>query len=262
MPQFPPDSVTVLQSDPAVVEAILTGANTEFGRELAWRGFPAPTGASYFRQYWTGGEDITDQAGWPADSALGSHAPPDRQTEHLTVVVIRGELIRQLSELAIYAAPGVATADGKRTVDFSQRIDPLFGGVLAADTRFLAFAFSVEQARGDIDGLGHYLVYQEHSGAGRFGFDEPSVEPPTDFAAPAHWRDLTWSEVAGSAAGYQTLRYADGNASALRSVALPDLPGQPVRHWWGLGAADMAHISARPPALIVVHMSVYLAAEG
>lgn len=262
MPQFPPDSVTVLQSDPAVVEAILTGANTEFGRELAWRGFPAPTGGSYFRQYWTGGPDITDQADWPADSALGSHAPPGRQTEHLTVVVIRGELIRQLSELSIYAAPAVATASGKRTVDFSRRIDPLFEGVLAADTRFLAFAFSVEQARGDTDGLGYYLIYQEHGGAGRFGFDEPATEPPTTFSPPAHWRDLTWSEVAGSADGYQALRYADGGVATLRKLSLPDLPGQPVRHWWGLAAADMAHISARPPALIVVHLSVYLAAEG
>ena len=262
MPQFPNDSVTVLQSDPAVVEAILTGANTEFGRELAWRGFPAPTGASYFRQYWSGGEDITDQAGWPVGSALGSHAPPGRQTEHMTVVVIRGELIRQLSELALYAAPAVTTADGKRTVDLSRRIDPLFSGVLATDTRFLAFGFSIEQARGDTDGLGHYLVFQEHGGTGRFGLDEPAVEPPADYQPPACWRELTWPQVAGGADAYQAMRYAQGTEAALRQLTLPDLPGQPDRHRWGFAAADMAHISVRPPALIVVHLSVYLAAEG
>ena len=257
------NTVNILQNNPAVIEAFLVGANTEFSRQLRWRGFPAYLNGTYFTTYWNAAAtpDITDVAGWSASSALGTHAPSARAVEDLTVVVIRGDLIRQLGELQVYCAPAVSTADGRRTIDLTTPISPLFIGALAADTRLFAFGFNVDTARGGSnDGLGRYLVFQEHSTVARFGFDESSADPPTDFSLPVAWRELTWPQVAGNAATYQVLRYADGGNPTLRPATLPLVDGQQPKHYWGFSAADMAHITARPPLLVAVHFSVYLPA--
>ena len=74
------ESVCLLGSNSNVVEAILVGANYEFGREALWRGMPVVRDGTYFQQFWpSAAPDITPIAitgtRLAAASALGSHAP-------------------------------------------------------------------------------------------------------------------------------------------------------------------------------------------
>ena len=58
------ESICLLGSNSNVVEAILVGANYEFGREALWRGMPVVRDGTYFQQFWpSAAPDITPIAG-------------------------------------------------------------------------------------------------------------------------------------------------------------------------------------------------------
>ncbi|HEV2373988.1 MAG TPA: hypothetical protein VGS19_17755 [Streptosporangiaceae bacterium] len=164
---FPDEAITVLGADTAVIEAILAGANHELSRELLWRGVPALHTATFFARFWdrrdaTGNPlpDITSISAWPADSDLGSHAPA--AVGELAVLVWHGELVRRFPHATIYAAPAVpvqsSTGASSRTIDLTQRIDPLFSGSLGGDPAFAGFPFTVQDAMGGPESPGKYFT--------------------------------------------------------------------------------------------------------
>src|SRR5881275_1995457 len=48
----PPNTISLLVTNPEFIEAYMTGLNHEFGRELLWREYPTDQRGSYFRQFW------------------------------------------------------------------------------------------------------------------------------------------------------------------------------------------------------------------
>src|SRR5262249_25864719 len=46
------DRVALATTDPAIVRALLVGANDELGRELLWRGFPGELGHTWMHTFW------------------------------------------------------------------------------------------------------------------------------------------------------------------------------------------------------------------
>ena len=54
---IPPNSVTLLETNPPFIEAYMVGLNHEFARELLWREYPTDQRGSSFRQFW----DVTEQ---------------------------------------------------------------------------------------------------------------------------------------------------------------------------------------------------------
>ncbi|HEX8077785.1 MAG TPA: hypothetical protein VF511_08220, partial [Chthoniobacterales bacterium] len=59
----PPNTVTLLETNPTFVESFLVGLNAEMSRELLWRGYPTDQRGTYFRQFW--------------DISVGTNQPPD-----------------------------------------------------------------------------------------------------------------------------------------------------------------------------------------
>src|SRR5262249_12769848 len=51
--RLPPDTVTLLQTNPVFVEAFLVGLNHEMARELLWRGFPTDQRGTCFKWFWS-----------------------------------------------------------------------------------------------------------------------------------------------------------------------------------------------------------------
>ncbi len=49
---IPPDTITLLKTNPPFIESYMVGLNHEFGRELLWREYPTDERGSYFRQFW------------------------------------------------------------------------------------------------------------------------------------------------------------------------------------------------------------------
>ncbi len=116
------NTITLLETNQAFIEAYMVGLNHEFARELLWREYPTDQRGSTFRQFWdprgffdagnVGDEalkeslrDIPPLHTWPQASGLGDHDHRDQpgQNEDELVLVIRGELLKRYPNAVIYA---------------------------------------------------------------------------------------------------------------------------------------------------------------
>src|SRR5690349_21273521 len=112
-----------------------------------------------------------------------------------------------MPDVTIYAAPAKRRASGVgRTVDLTQRRDPLFVGRLNPDLRFFGFDLPAGTVRGVGPADGWYFVFQEHPTAVRFGLDEYTGNGPYG-TQPATWQDLNWSQVVTTQEAYDALVY-------------------------------------------------------
>ena len=74
--QIPAETVGLLETNHAFLEAYLTGLNHEMARQLLWAGYPTDCMGSYFRQFW----DVSGyvrQPGDPGDAAALAEALKD-----------------------------------------------------------------------------------------------------------------------------------------------------------------------------------------
>jgi len=123
---IPQNSITLLTSNQAFIEAYMVGLNHEMARELLWREYPTDQRGSYFRQFWDVSafldpnpasntedqkerlRDITKLHTWAMrspPSRLGSHNNRDvtASTGESLVLTIRGELLKKYPNAVIYA---------------------------------------------------------------------------------------------------------------------------------------------------------------
>ena len=206
---IPADTVTVATSNPGFVAAFLVGLNTEIGRELAWRGFPAERRATFFRSFWDSRgqgpavDDLVDLASADSEAPL---AALSGRTEDL-VLVVRGELLLRYPRTLAYAVPATADGSGPILDDADSELLPLFAGTFVPDVSYFGFALTPAQARGDDGGPGWYFVLQEQATEARFG--------PPDGGAPA--LGVTAAEVARD-----YLRPAARVAISLKQLILPE----------------------------------------
>jgi hypothetical protein len=159
----PPNTVVPLETNTRFVQAYLVGLNTEMGRELLWRGYPADLSATYFNRFW----DNAGSPGRPPDiDPIGSWASRplgDGTGDENFVMLVRSELLRRYPDAIIYA-----TRNGE------QRF-PIFTGGFAPDVRYFGFDIGVHEV------ANWSIVIQEHPSAPRFG-----VEVGTDNGTATH----------------------------------------------------------------------------
>ncbi|EFH30746.1 conserved hypothetical protein [Streptomyces pristinaespiralis ATCC 25486] len=220
---LPPDSVTLLETNPEFAAALLVGLNHEFNRELLWREFPTDQRGTPFARFWPGDEaDVDEIARWPLDAPLGSGLRTGGEG-HL-VLLVRGELLRRFPGTALLAVRG---EEG--------RLPAAFGGLpgtpLALDESTVLYLFAgIDEQRARAEDW--FFVFREPMRGTQFGFDSG---PPVPLKT---WADLTWSGVTLDA------------ARCVRLAPAPAVPGElppadpPV---WGRDAADMARITFQQP---------------
>jgi hypothetical protein len=165
--RVPPNTVVPLETNTAFVEAYLVGLNTEMGRELLWREYPADTSATYFDRFWDAAvapgrpPDIDAVAAWGERSLGGTQTEDER-----FVMLVRSELLRRYPDAVIYATePG-------------EQRDPVFTGGFAPDVRYIGFDIAVAEI-GDWS-----IVIQEHPSAPRFGIEVGTDTGPATHVAP------------------------------------------------------------------------------
>jgi hypothetical protein len=280
---IPPNSITLLETNPPFIEAYLTGLNYEFGKELLWREYPTDRRGSYFRQFWdvrgilaqgTGedpasvaerSKDITPHDTWTASSELGTHRNPQRPPGEQVVLTVRGDLLKKYPNTLIYAQKAHIAKSGSGTplpdedpivvpVESDADVDreikfPVFRAAVEPDIRFFGFDLSVEQARGaadpqvETDDWGYYFVIQQLPGEPRFGMDV-SFAPDDDPNTPITWNDLAWT------------LFPDGqgfiDTSVLPESFVPAGSGENLSQW-GTDSARMAYILFQNPVMIAVH---------
>jgi hypothetical protein len=154
----PPNTVVPLETNSDFVEAYLAGLNTEMGRELVWRGFPADLSATYFDRFW----DASGAPGRPPDidplAEWGTRPLGEGRGAETFVMLVRSELLRRYPDAVIYAA-----RDGEERF-------PIFTGGFPPDVRYVGFDIPSAEVRD------WTIVIQEHPSAPRFGIetDEPT----------------------------------------------------------------------------------------
>jgi hypothetical protein len=155
---MPPESMVLLEPNPEFIESFFVGLNHEMGRELLWRGFPTDQRGTVFDSFWRHDDRAVPKVHtWLG--VLGSHLVPGQAA--LTVLVMRGELVRRLPRATVYLHERGA---GPMAMNQAERVLPTFDRLLEPDTRLIGFAKSIEDVRSRF-----FLVFQEEPQTLRFG---------------------------------------------------------------------------------------------
>jgi hypothetical protein len=189
------NSVLVVESNPAFVEAFLVGANQELNYELLWRGLPADVRATAFRRFWGDAgdaDDIGDIGSWDAVTSAGSHVSADASM----ILLVRSELVRRYPGVVVAAVPGewnggtLPRTPGKNP---SRVVLPAFRGRIGSDVLYAGFAqpsttdaIGASTPAGD---AGWFFLLSENPGDPRFGLD-PDAESATPTRATLAWTHL------------------------------------------------------------------------
>jgi hypothetical protein len=236
-----PNTVTVLETNPAFVESFLVGLNTEMGRELLWRNYPTDQRGTYFRQFWDSlsdeqAPDIDLITNW-GDGKLGQHANSGEQL----VLLIRGDLLRRYPNSVIYAVAAVPHNDQlELSTQPQDELHPLFRGTLKPDVTFLGFNLKKEVAIAD---PGWFFVIQEQPTEPRFGLDAADFATSLPLPALTTWNDLSWRYLADTEAALAALSHAP------TTTTLPIIDNVQ----WGRNAAHQAYITLQRPVRIAIH---------
>jgi hypothetical protein len=245
---IPPNTATILETNPEFIEAFMAGLSHEMARELLWREFPTDQRGTYFRQFWAAtnsGQSRQIQMIHQWKMALGKNEEPG-QNETSLVLLIRGELLRRYPGTVIYAKKAVIS--GSRRVPGPIEKYPLFRGSLDPDVTFLGFDLSREEARGSNNDPGWFFVLQEQPSAPRFGLDKAAGFADT-IPKAAKWSDLSWGHIAANQAAFEALTHVPA------SGPLPDISSipQPPAIVWGKNSAHLAYATYQQPVRIAIH---------
>jgi hypothetical protein len=202
------DLVTILETNPAFIEAFLVGLSDEMSRELLWRGYPTDCRGTYFKRFWTSGQDeLAQPIHQFSATPLATHisAAAGGAAGRL-VMLVRGELIRRYPH-AIMLAQQQIGKDAQGNPTFAVPPAPgttgsiLFHVPLAPDiflTGFLLTELDLKNA----GAAGHpwWFIVSEHPTAPRFGLDLPAS--PAQAAPAGMTRDqATWANFGARAFG-------------------------------------------------------------
>jgi hypothetical protein len=208
----PANSLGLLETNHAFIEAYMVGLNHEMARQLLWNGYPTDQRGSYFRQFWDVSayvpqpgdptdptqlaellKDIPPINTWPLAVPLGQHPNRTDIVQNNLVLLVRGELFKRYPNAIVYAGKATLNAQGERVLDDTTELYPLFRGTLSPDMTFLGFNLTAADARGGTTASpeGYFFVFQEQPSEPRFGL-EPTA--PTD--PVTEWADLAWTNFA------------------------------------------------------------------
>ncbi len=234
--RIPADSVTLLETNPPMIESFMIGLNHEMSRELLWREYPSDLRGTPFRRFWGGPDAMPEVHTWTADEPLGAHLSAGSDDQQL-VLLIRGELLQRYPRTVIYATRSAAAAAG------AEKRFPRFRAALGPDTTCLGFDLTVAEARGSGDGDGWFFVYEQPPGQPRFGLDDTPASG-RDPAALASWNEVGWGDVADDEDALARLTHIAlaGRLNGHRIGALE----------WGLNAGHMAAITLQRPVRVVI----------
>jgi hypothetical protein len=253
--QIPPNRVTIVQTNPAFIEAYMVGLNHEMSRELLWREFPTDQRGTYFREFWDRRGSVNGAAGggegriepihdWNPARGLGQNLG-EASTGKL-VLLVRGELLMRYPGTVIYAVEAVSREKlGART------LYPIFRGTLEPDITFLGFDLTRAMARGEDGKPGWFIVIQQQPGEPRFGLDAPETIGG-DPKALKNWNELSWGHLAKDQQALEALTHAP-LGGRLKGQAIGGIE-------WGFNAAHMAAITLQRPMRVAIHAGDLLAA--
>jgi hypothetical protein len=194
--EVPPDSITLLETNPRFIAAFMGGLNHETNKELLWRGFPSDGRGTPWRRFWQRSDatpDIYAINTWGARAGRDDLPAQTTQPESNLVLLVRGDLLRRYPNTMVIAVK--AESDTKPSDDPADLRMPDFAGRFDPDVSF--FGFPLVSA--DLTtGAGWFFGLVEPVTEPRFGFDE-TVNRTS--ARPTTWNDVAWPDLGVAPAG-------------------------------------------------------------
>ena len=243
----PPDTATLVRTNPSFVVSHLVGLNHEFMRELLWREYPTDQRGTAFARFWGRSGDHPDDIG-PVHlfaGALEVNLLVGQDGE--AVLLVRSELLRRYPGSIIYLCR--ATQQGPTlALDDATIVLPTFHGDLPPDVSFVGFPISPETLRAGGDPW--WFVIAQPPTEPRFGLDEPSAGTP---AIPSSAGDLAWSHMSADGPPATTAAFAPADPPLLRGHPIDGLT-------WGASAAIQAHLTYQHPVRVAIRAADLLPA--
>ena len=265
---IPPNTVTLLETNPPVVQSFMAGLNHEMARELLWREYPTDQRGSCFRQFWdprgrvpppgTESErkalyDVPELHRWRPSEHLGASLTSGEGRQ--LVLLLRGELLRRFPTAMIFAERAHRHQHSGRLEPEGSIRWPLFRGLLRPDMYFLGFDLTEEEARGSSDDIGDpgwYFVIQQQPTEPRFGLDVAKHFADT-LPSLETWDNLSWGHLALESQ-FDALTFVRVTDTLPDTTHIPEPPGVA----WGGNAAQMAFITLQKPTRVAIHARVML----
>lgn len=193
--EIPPESITILETNPRFIAAFMAGLNHETAHELMWRGFPSDGRGTPWRRFWrrlSGGPDIEQMHLWGPRPVAGRTRDtlPAQTTDPQgnLVLLLRGDLLRRYPRTIVIAIRAVS--DRVPSPDPADVRVPVFPGQFDPDVAFFGFPLTSADLT---DGPGWFFALMEPVTEPRFGFDETvdATRGPT----PTTWNDVAWPDL-------------------------------------------------------------------
>lgn len=281
------NSVNLLTHNQKYIEAFMLGLNYEMNRELLWRGYPTDQRATVFSYFWgynssmssvfqvavngvpsnigsgiydlSGHRDIKDIYEWTdtqgALSALGSNSAR-ALSGNMSVLVIRGELLRKFPGTVIYLQESKWQVDGNNNPIFTQPrkeaasapVYPIFTGKLEPDVYLLGFDKEASLIKGGIEdpnNPGYFVVFQERVGEVRFGADEYDAGKTYSSIIP-DWNEVNWFHLKDNPV-------ADGFIKLDKTIQIASGVNNPDQVVWNNNSATVAYALLQLPVKLSVH---------
>jgi hypothetical protein len=245
---MPPDTVTVVRTNPSFVASFMVGLNHEMMAELLWREYPTDQRGTPFTRFW-------GRAGAQPDDVGPIHRFHDHLADNLldgqrpeAVLLLRSELLRRYPGSIIYLSRAKQVGTDLM-LDDDTLVLPLFRGDLPPDVSFIGFPVTPDDLRAPGDPW--YFVIAQPPTEPRFGLDDPAASTP---AVPASTSDLTWSHMSPDGNPATPAAFATADPPALRGLPL-DSP--PVH--WGDSAAVQAHLTYQHPVRVAIRAADLMA---
>ncbi|MBI5301751.1 MAG: hypothetical protein HY868_06425 [Chloroflexi bacterium] len=231
--QLPPDSITLLETNPRFIEAFMVGLNYEMNRELLWREYPTDQRGTPLRKFWSwsdGGADLPQPIHQWITGGLGAHVRGTGQGGQI-VLLLRGQLLRRYPNTIIYAwrTKNKKLKDPPAAGDI---LEPVFRGTFDPDVSFAGFDLRDTDLT---DGEGWFFVLQEQPTEPRLGFDETRTDPLDN------WSNASWDDV-----GVESGKYIKIQGSPLNNLVLGGV-------MFGKNSAHLAHITLQKPMRVAIH---------
>ena len=278
---IPPNTISLLVTNPPFIESYMVGLNHEFGKELLWREYPTDTRGSYFRQFWDVKGIITDETGltqqqitekykditpldkWFSSSGLGNHNNRNLGGKKQVVLVVKGELLKKYPNTIIYAQKAhiykdktTGTPDPTKEpviiepqteTDMKTELKfPIFKADVDPDIKFFGFDLTIPQA------IGAENPQKETDDWGYYfviqqipGEPRFGMDIQFDPDNPGHptWDDLSWDKYSPVKTFIST---------TVKPTLIPQGTGESINQWGG-NSAQMAYILYQKPVMIAVH---------
>lgn len=203
--EVPPESITMLETNPRFIAAFMGGLNHETNRELLWRGFPSDGRGTPWRKFWQrtdDGPDIYEMHTWGVHA--GRDDLPGQTTDPVSnlVLLIRGDLLRRYPRTMVIAVKA-ASDQVPSALPADLRV-PVFAGTFDPDVSFFGFDLHDSDVE---DGAGWFFGLMEPVTEPRFGFDE-TVGRTT--VSPTTWNDVAWPDLGIAPGGQLTVAALSG----------------------------------------------------